>query len=235
MNYLHNMINHDPFHWSFRDCASMEIIHGVHNFKKHKFEVKIVNELKAIYDQQKKDKKWFWQKFKSPVLGSHKLSISKEGIIEIDGRPIVSDDGFIVWLVSSDYKLDLYNQYKNLFDLASKKIIENCSDIEENYEFYCSNEKSSFTIGKLCNLYLTMLSALDFVSGKYSNYDDIPKYKFKWSGKYNEPYLLAEKLINEKMKTSYDFASVEFDESYNKKLSDINFSTASIIVDSIKR
>lgn len=234
MNYLHNMVNHDPFHWAFRDCASMEIIHGVHNLKNHEFTVNAVKILKQIYESQIKDKKWFWQKLKSPVLGNHKLSKTKEGYIAIDGRPIVSDDSFIVWVLSSDYKFDLHKLHENLLYSITGKIRKYCTDIESNYEFYCTNEKSEIKIEKLCNLYLSMLSALDFVSGEYDSYDSIPKYKFKWKGKHNEPYLLAEQLINDKMKTYYNFAHEKYDESYNKKLSDINFSTAKSIVKSIK-
>lgn len=235
MNFLHHMSNHDPFCYTIRQCAAMDFGYIVSSLKDINFSTDIIKQLKIIHDSQLIDRKWFWQRQKQPKFGDHKLSINKYGNIEIDDHIIAFDHNFLSWIIGY-YNFDLYETYPLVFE-KSNILFQNMYDnIKLNYQYYCDREKNKgYQIEKYNVFFLTLKTGLYFTSSDCKPYKDQPKYTFKWKGVYNEPYLLAETIINQELNTNYNHAHDKYGEDYNDRLSKISFDTAMTIVNSIKK
>lgn len=219
MNYLHH---HANFDWtgahSYRACAGMTFIHEIGKLKNKYHTYAAIDILQYLVKSHKNRKVPWWK----PKLGKFKIAnnvidINKNGCITIDDRQVAFDTSLMYWFISQ-YNFDWNGEHAVLVNIIHSLFKKIHDDIVDNYEFYCTHEKSEIRLEKLLCMYLTVKFGIELTDKKYTSYDDIPRYKFKRNGIFNDYYLLAEDMINQIKGTNYTFAYEKFDENYNKKM-----------------
>ncbi|MGU2730313.1 hypothetical protein [Acinetobacter baumannii] len=232
MNYLHNILNHTPFHYSFRQCAAMDMCESINFLEDGSFLHEIryskncLKELEKIHEIQVKNRK-LYQRFKKPKLGRKPLTMSNKGYLCLDGQELAFDKTLLVELVWG-YDFECLNEYPDLRILIKAKFQELAANIVQNYELYATQKDVS--LEKVLNLYLTCLTGIYFMEEDCPDYDNQEFEVTGFHGKHDQPMLLAEQLISEARGKVFTYAAEKYGEEYNKEQSRIIAETCKAII-----